>query len=87
MKGKPIPFLAVLVVTIVLTIFFGAWAVSEDLEAQGVSAFAGSLDGGTAPQTSALQFGPTPISVDGASGEATDPAWWQDTLLTLCPLH
>ena len=88
MNGKPISFLVVLSVTIVLTIFFGAWAVSADLEGQGLPALARTLNAADISEGGSLEVrNPAAVGPGSISVEATDSAWWQNTLLNLCPIH
>lgn len=90
-KGVPVTFLAVLTLTVLLTIFLGAWAVSADVQDQGRSlSFA----------VGAVGPNPTSIASDslgdgspwGAAGEGDDnksaaDSWWGSAVLKACPLH
>ena len=67
--------MAVLAAAIALTIFFGAWAVSTDLEA---SYGALVTDGEELVRQQ-------PAGADAAGAENED--WWQKTLLFACPFH
>ncbi len=89
-KGMPITFVIVVVLMIVLTIFFGAWAVSAGAQTQDES-FALAVTGG-APNLDRTNSGPSSGSSGSASsnlegeGEASDE-WWGKALLTACPFH
>ena len=88
-KGMPITFVIVVVLMIVLTIFFGAWAVSAGAQTQDES-FALAVTG--APNLDRTNSGPSSGSSGSASsnlegeGEASDE-WWGKALLTACPFH
>lgn len=92
MKGMPIPisFLIVVVMTIMLIIFFGAWAVSADKEAldrQFSFAIAGSSpDFGVSP-TNAPQATEQGGLGEEESGSSKADAWWGKALIKACPLH
>ncbi len=88
----PFVFIAVVVVTMALVIFFGAWAVAADAEGRpltfGVaptttqdSLQTGSTEGGADARAA---FGVAPIgeTESGASG-----TWWGQGFLKACPLH
>lgn len=88
----PFVFIAVVVVTMALVIFFGAWAVAADAEGRpltfGVaptttqdSLQTGSTEGGADAR---VAFGVAPIgeTESGASG-----TWWGQGFLKACPLH
>ena len=84
-KGMPITFVVILMMTVMLTIFFGAWAASADSQAQERSfSFAiGASEpasGGAGPS----QGG----SLDGAAtSETAEESWWGSAFLKACPLH
>lgn len=87
----PFVFVAVLVITLALVIFFGAWAVSASAEGRELNfgftpatlddsrntAAEGSPEGQAA-------FGAAPIGE--SSGGATG-TWWGQGFLKACPLH
>ena len=91
-KGVPLTFLIVLVLMIVLTIFFGAWAVSVDANAQnGEFAFGAAVGAGTGPSSAGSDGTPKETS-NGASlnqedSQSAADTWWGDALLKACPLH
>ena len=84
--GILVPFLAGLVAVVLLTIFFGAWAVSADDNTAGRSfrfGVVGTSTGGFSPEASRA------AEPDSAAGEATTSAdsWWGSGLLKACPFH
>ena len=89
-KGKPIPFILVFVIAIALTVFFGAWAVSADLDSQnpafapGLGLYGGGLGDKSGLEGTANQYSSTPLTEGEVNGEAP---WWQSAVLTACPLH
>ena len=89
-KGIPITFLAVVVATLLLTIFFGAWAVSADVDEQGRRlSFAIP---GSDPSLGGGAVNPSQAAGNGGSGDQDDAEdlgdkWWGKTLLKVCPLH
>ena len=87
MKTKPKPFLVAVVMAIALTIFFGAWAVSADIEARTVEPYAISVGGSFNPQASSFQYPSTLNGGLGVGGSQNDGVWWQRALLVACPLH
>ena len=86
----PAVFLVVVVATVALIIFFGAWAVSADAEGRALTfGVAGSTlqdsqntdsEGGQAKAA----FGVTPI---GETPEGASEQWWGQAFLKACPLH
>lgn len=86
-KGIPVSFLIVVLATILLTIFFGAWAVSADASAQGRD-FSFGL-GAASPSLSGLNDDGSPGSSVPAGQEDADLAdeWWGQALLKACPFH
>ena len=86
LKGMPVTFLVVLLLTVMLTIFFGAWAASADSQAQDRS-FSFAI--GTAPSPDADTVAPSeaPSSDGAAAVESTDESWWGSAFLKACPLH
>ena len=92
MKTIPLPisFFVVVCVTVALLIFFGAWAVSADVEDRNrVLAFGvpggASLNIEPSPDNGESLSTTAPLSDDGAN-RAVD-TWWGSALLTACPLH
>ena len=90
-RGIPLTFLIVLVFMILLTIFFGAWAVSADVGRQSGSFAFGAA--GTGPSfvsvNSESSSEETINSVLGAQDGGRNAAdeWWSDALLKACPFH
>jgi hypothetical protein len=88
-KRFPVPatFLAVAAATVFLIIFFGAWAVSADVEEQDRNLSFGFANRGVSTDAGALnsaQSSPAP----GETGEgSTGDTWWGKAFLTACPLH
>ena len=78
-KGKPMPFIIVLVVALALTIFFGAWAVSTDLEG-GNPAFAIGAETSVSTGTESETKGVLSDSVT-SDGVDTDQQWWQSAII------
>jgi len=74
--------------TLVLLIFFGAWAVSADVDNQRSLAFA--LPGTTPTLTGqnlAEGDGPYKAALTGETASASGDSWWGKALLKACPLH
>ena len=84
-KGMPITFLAVLALTVLLTIFFGAWAVSADDQTEN-RGFAFAIGGAPALGTNSSGSPQGEASTDVASEDASD-TWWGGTFLKACPFH
>ena len=82
-KGMPVTFLVVLLFTLLLTIFFGAWAVSADVETENRN-FAFAI-GAAGPSLGTDLSGPS----DGAAvtKETAEDTWWGSGFLKACPLH
>ena len=88
----PFVFMAVIVVTVALIIFFGAWDVASDAEGRELTfGFSGSTledsdaadsEGGGQGQAA---FGVAPIG-ETSEGGASD-TWWGKGFLKACPLH
>ena len=91
MKGIPLTFIVVLVATIILTIFLGAWAVSADVEARDGSFYFPLTAGGTSLSSASTEQARGPAgAADRAIGEedATNAdTWWGSFVLKACPLH
>ena len=92
MKSIPLPvsFLVVLAVTLSLVIFFGAWAVSADVEERD-RVFAFAVPGGAAnfPELASdttRGLGRTEPGLP-TDGQAYADTWWGSSLLKACPLH
>ena len=74
--------------TLVLLIFFGAWAVSANVDNQRSLAF--GLPGTTPALTGqnlAEDDGPYKAALTGAATSASGDSWWGKALLKACPLH
>ena len=90
----PAPFVFVLVVTmtVVLIIFFGAWAVAADAEGRELNfgltgttiedPGASNAEGG---EQGRVAFGVAPIGESSPDGPAE--SWWGQGFLKACPLH
>ena len=83
--------------TIMLLIFFGAWAVSasSDADVAGVlsgatAGFAGGMSTqpmSTAATTPGTAYDNVPRLASAADGSAPADTWWGKALLGACPLH
>ena len=85
-----------MVASIMLLIFFGAWAVSasSDTDVAGVlsgatAGFAGGVSTQSVPaaSTSAAPSDNVPRLASAANGSAPADKWWGKALLGACPLH
>lgn len=88
-KGVPLTLLAVLVLTALLTIFFGAWAVSADAKEQNRSfSFGIASNGPNFAAANSVTYSETgePGGAILANASAAD-SWWGKSLLRACPLH
>ena len=87
----PFVFVAVIVVTVALIIFFGAWAVASDAEGRELvfgfssSTLEDSEGGGPATGSGQAVFGVSAIGE--SSDEALSDTWWGQGFLKACPLH
>ena len=88
----PFVFVAVIVMTVALIIFFGAWAVASDAEGRELTiglTGAAVQDSETANSEGGEQgraaFGVAPIGE--TSGSAAADSWWGKGFLKACPLH
>ena len=80
LRQIPWTFVVVLAVAICLTIFFGAWAVSTDVE--------GRYDELTAAEATAQGEGALPGAASPLDAPATeDDSWMSKGLLFACPFH
>jgi hypothetical protein len=84
-------FLVVITITVVLIIFFGAWAVTADAEGRELTfALTGSaLEDPDSPSTGGdaqgqNAFGVAPI---GETSDSASGTWWGQGFLKACPLH
>ncbi len=83
--------------TIMLLIFFGAWAVSASSDPDVASVlsgatagFAGGVSTQYAPTTATASAAPSdnvPRLASAANGSAPADTWWGKALLGACPLH
>ena len=83
--GVPAPFLASVVALVLLTIFFGAWAVSAESANSRIYNLAASANGsviGPPSETSAETSAGVP-----SEKSTTADSWWGGALLKACPLH
>ena len=92
----PFVFVAVIVVTVALIIFFGAWAVASDAEGRELTfgfssstledSGATNAEGGDpAASSGQAAFGVAPIGE--TSDEGLSDTWWGQGFLKACPLH
>ena len=87
----PFVFVAVIVVTVALIIFFGAWAVASDAEGRELTfGFSGaaledSEGGGPSAGSGQAAFGVAPIGE--TSDDSLSDTWWGQGFLKACPLH
>ena len=91
----PFVFVAVIVATVALIIFFGAWAVASDAEGRELtfglagttsqgSETANTEGGGPSTNSGRSAFGVAPI---GETGNSAADTWWGQGFLKACPLH
>ena len=92
-RRLPVPatFLVVVLVTIFLIIFFGAWAASADTGDQERKLTFGFANSGTSLDATTLNSSESAVSAadgtaDGSEGDAGRD-WWQKAFLKACPLH
>ena len=94
MKHIPIPFVLVVVATLALTIFFGAWAVSADIDAGdsevaagfvGASPYSGTIGQRPPPEAGAGEAGAGDTA--GEDGSNAKDTWWGSVVLKACPFH
>ena len=87
----PFVFVAVIVLTVALIIFFGAWAVASDAEGRELTfGLPGTTQEG--PETANTDggadgraaFGVAPI---GETESGASDTWWGQGFLKACPLH
>ena len=87
----PFVFVTVIVVTTVLIIFFGAWAVAADAEGReltfgltGVAQEGSSTVNSEGGEQAQAAFG---VSEIGETAGAPSESWWGKGFLKACPLH
>ena len=85
----PVPFLAVAAGTVALFIFFGAWAVSADVEDRDRAfSFGFPVAAETSATTSASYYGDPSGNPDlNLADESLADTWWGKSLIRACPLH
>ena len=86
-------FLVVIVATVALIIFFGAWAVAADAEGRELAfGFSSStiedsnVSGAEGGEQASNAFGAGAIG-GGASDDVLSDTWWGQGFLKACPLH
>ena len=86
-------FLIVIVFTVALIIFFGAWAVASDAEGRELAfGFTSStiqdsdISGAEGTEQASSAFGAGSIGA-APSDEALSETWWGQGFLKACPLH
>ncbi len=86
-------FLVVIVATVALIIFFGAWAVAADAEGRELAfGFSSStiedsnVSGAEGGEQASNAFGAGAIGGD-PSNDALSDTWWGQGFLKACPLH
>ena len=89
----PAVFLIIVVMTLALIIFFGAWAVASDAEGRELTfGFSSSTvqdsegSGADVGEQASNAFGSGAIGGD-SSDEALSDTWWGQGFLKACPLH
>ena len=87
----PFVFLVVVTATVVLIIFFGAWAVSAESEGRslnfgltGTTLEDSDVAGTEGGEQARSAFGVAPI---GETSEGAADSWWGKGFLKACPLH
>ena len=91
----PFVFVLVLIVTVALIIFFGAWAVSASEDGRELNfGLSGATSTDSSPKTSnggqqaGAGFGSAPIGeTSGSASDAASKSWWGQGFLKACPLH
>ena len=84
----PLVFSLVLAVVLALIIFFGAWAVSADVDNQrtlsfGLPGTTTSLSGSSVDSQDSEHFRVDRLDNGGSASET----WWGGAFLRACPLH
>ncbi len=87
----PFVFVVIVVATVALIIFFGAWAVAADADGRelnfavpGVGLQEADTTGSTTDGEGQATFGAAPI---GESSDSASTTWWGQGFLKACPLH
>lgn len=84
-----------MLVSILLIIFFGAWAVAETSEGDfsgvlsgATAGFSGSISAQPDPRVSAANLNNAPrLATTPGSAETPADTWWGKAFLGACPLH
>ena len=86
-------FLTVVIFTVALIIFFGAWAVASDAEGReltfaltGADLEDANVTGKEGEEQASNAFGAGAIGGD-PSDDALSDTWWGQGFLKACPLH
>ena len=87
----PLTFFVVVAVTIILIVFFGAWAVSADAADQEQTLAFGFVAGSdnlnaNAPGSSQLKGLEASGREENSISDSAD-SWWGQAFLKACPLH
>jgi hypothetical protein len=83
----PATFLVVVAATVFLIIFFGAWAVSADVEEHDRKLAFGFANRGASADASTLNDAPNGPASGKAGEDTAGDTWWGKAFLTACPLH
>ncbi len=93
MKSVPLPisFFVVVIVTLALIVFFGAWAASADLEERN-RALSFGVPGGVSFEAKGSSDGEEPLGIREAFAASngnfeSDSSWWGKSFLKACPFH
>ena len=83
----PATFLVVAATTVFLIIFFGAWAVSANVEGHGRELPFGFSNRGAGADAGALNTAQDSATPAESGGGSSGDTWWGKAFLTACPLH
>ena len=92
MKSVPLPisFFVVVIVTLALIVFFGAWAASADLEERN-RALGFGVPGGVSFEAKGSSSPEEPLGIReafaAADGNLESDSWWGNSFLKACPFH
>jgi hypothetical protein len=86
----PISFFVVVIVTLALVVFFGAWVASADLEERDrVLSF--GVPGGASFEAKGSSGTGEPLGIREAfaasDGNLESDSWWGNSFLKACPFH
>ena len=84
--GLPLQFVVVVVLSLAITIFFGAWAADSRIEARNQS-FAQAGSGSVQFDFQAHPAGGPNGALTGSLGDAGEGQGWERAFLFACPLH